>query len=141
MAGTDQGDKMLFWGIPKGCWWCQPFIPEPGFGPAPCHDEVRAHTGCKCHPMLMDSTGATHPCSSAPIPPGVQTVMPNTGCCFWAGNYSAFPLSPFHMLDKVLAATRSQLACVPKWLQTNVPRHYGAPSHDSEPALTQGDIF
>lgn len=60
---------------------------------------------------------------------------------FWAGNYSAFPLSPFHLLDEVLAAERSQLARVPKRLQTNAPRHHGAPSHAPEPALTQSGTF
>lgn len=91
MAGTAQEDSVLFWRLPKGCWWYQPFIPEPGFGPALCHDKDRAHMGCKCCAILMDPTGATHPCSSALTRPGVQDGMPDTEGCLLGWQLQCFP--------------------------------------------------
>ena len=51
-------------------------------------------SGC-CSPLLL--------CAAFP---GGLGLAQRAGVC--AGNYSAFPLSPFHLLDKTLTAGKSQ---------------------------------
>lgn len=73
MAGTNQGDMVLSWRLPWGCWWCQPSTPEPGSSPVPCHGGDSAHPSCKCcsGPSLMDWVSGAHlPLLCAAFPGG-----------------------------------------------------------------------